>query len=126
MLEYFSHGDLVTSAKLNAIIAIINDVETQTHGFSHVPGGRDADIAGTMFTMKHTKRWLVYRSTGDIYDMTEVMAGVPLDDIENHTTLGDCGEITCAFDLHSVDWLSYGMMYIVEGCEWAMEDDARA
>jgi len=126
MLNYFSHGDLITAEKLNAIIAIINDVETQTQGFSMVSGGRDADIAGTMFAMKHTKRYLVYRSTGDIYDLSEVLAGVPLDDIENHTSLGDCGELTCAHDLHSIEWLSYGMMYIVEGCEFAMEDDARA
>ena len=116
-MKYFKHGDTVTAAALNAIVDTINDVEAQSQLSSYVFGGRDAVAAGTIFYGIHQRRWLAYKSTGEIRDTAN-----PLNIME----LPDCNDAFCMFDLHTVPWLKYGDLYAVEGSEFALETDTDA
>jgi len=119
-MKYFSHCDVVTAARLNEIVNAINAAETQTGFSSYIIGGRNAVIPGVQYFGHHRKRWLMYRSVGEIYDVN----GTP--DLETNTQLSDCDEDICVFDLHTVPWLKYGDIYVVEGSEFALESDTDA
>lgn len=119
-MSYFSHGDTITTANLNALVNAINSIETQTGFNTYVLGGRDALIAGTVFHGVHTRRWLIYRSTGEIRDFDD-----PTNE-EKITVLPDCNAPFCVFDTHTIPWLKYGMMYEIEGTEFALETDVNA
>jgi len=128
-MKYFKHGDRVTATDLNAIVTAINAVETQTTGFSSYSfGGRDAVVAGTIFYGVHQRRWLAYRSTGEVRSMDYVPGATEDDEpISGHRVeLPDCNEEFCMFDLHTVGWLKYGHTYAVEGSEYALETDTNA
>jgi hypothetical protein len=102
---------------LNAIVGILNTIETNFSNNSFILGSRDADLAGQVFYFRHAKRWLAFRSTGKIFQ-----ADIP----GNYTTLSDCGGFICSQDLHTIPWLTYGMLYGIEGCEYAFEMDSNA
>lgn len=123
-MKYFKHGDRVTATDLNAMVDAINAVEVQTAGFnSYAFGSRDAVVAGTVFYGVHQRRWLVYRSTGEVRTFGYNPA---TPEIGNTIVLPDCNEEFCMFDLHTVGWLKYGDLYEVEGSEYAMETDTNA
>lgn len=116
MPSYFSHGETVTAAKLNEIVTALNGAEAASNYGVRLFGARPADGPGVVFYIVHRRRWLIYDSAGTIYDITNPTV--------NTTEVSDVeGDAIGAFDLHSLPWLSYGMLYAAEGFENAMEDD---
>jgi hypothetical protein len=68
------------------------------------------------FFLIHKRRWLIYKSTGEIQHPTEP-------ETYPAVSLSDTGGI-CAADLdQEVDWLVPGMLYKVVGCSVCFEDD---
>lgn len=67
---------------------------------------------GSCLTFFHTYQFLIFGSTGEIIDPSGVGSSVALSDPESGYGV---------YDLSSVDWLTYGMVYRVEGVTWARE-----
>lgn len=67
---------------------------------------------GSCLTFFHTFPYLIFGSTGEIVDPSGIGSNVALSDPE--TGYG-------VYDLTGVDWLTYGMVYRVEGVTWARE-----
>ena len=72
-----------------------------------------------VFSIVHRKRYLFYRSTGAIVDLTAV-------EPEDSITLSESSVKTGVFqryDLDSISWLAYGTLDQVTGVGWCEEDD---
>lgn len=67
---------------------------------------------GSCLTFFHTYRYLIFGSTGEIIDPSGLGSIV---------TLADPPKGYGVYDLSSIDWLTYGMVYRVEGVTWARE-----
>lgn len=65
-------------------------------------------------TFFHTYPYLIFGSTGEIIDPSGVGTA---------STLTDPDFGFGIFDLTGIDWLTYGMVYRVEGVTWAREVD---
>ena len=118
-MKYFVHGDKVCDEDLNQIVDAINNAQTDFQMSSYVFGCLDAYVAGTIFQGIHTNRWFVYRSTGELRSMDYVVDSDPM--IGHMTVLPDCNDLYCIFDLHTVEWLKYGDVYLMEGSEFGLE-----
>lgn len=108
----WAHGDYPTAAKLNAYRDDLNTA----HG---AIGDAGLSLAcehksSAEFYLTHNYRYLYWDSTGQIQS-TDGTKTVGLSDPD---TPGAAGQI----DLDSIDWLLYGMMYVVTGVTWCMED----
>lgn len=68
---------------------------------------------GSFLTIFHTFRYLAYGSTGEIVDPSGIGANITVTD-------PDTGTIGY-YDLESVDWMTYGMVYRVTGVTWCRE-----
>ena len=71
---------------------------------------------GSVLTMYHRFKWLAYGSTGRIIDPSGLGADVSLSDPD--TGVG-------FYDLETISWLTYGMVFRVDGVTWAAEVDAK-
>lgn len=67
---------------------------------------------GSCLTFFHTFPFLIFGSTGEIIDPSGVGSPVTLTDPDSGYGV---------YDLTGVDWLTYGMVYRVEGVTWARE-----
>lgn len=63
-------------------------------------------------TFFHTFPYLIFGSTGQIIDPTGFGSPVMLSDPDTGYGI---------YNLESIDWLTYGMIYRVEGVDWARE-----
>ena len=63
-------------------------------------------------TFFHTFPYLIFGSTGQIIDPTGVGSSVTLTDPDTGYGI---------YNLEGIDWLTYGMVYRVEGVTWARE-----
>jgi len=68
---------------------------------------------GSFLSIFHTFRYLAYGSTGEIVDPSGLADPVAITDAET----GKVG----FYDLEGIDWLTYGMVYRVEGVTWCRE-----
>jgi len=127
-MKYFKHGDSVTHTDLNTLVTAINNLETEQGLNSYAFGSKDAALAGVIFYGVHRRRWIVYRSTGEIRSLDYIINPSDEDNplAGYRTELPDCNEEFCMFDTHTVGWLKYGDMYAVEGSEFALETDTDA
>jgi len=120
------HGDLVVYTTLNQIkdniLAIYNAVGTDAVNPAACGNAEhtnhSTETEGSTLRMFHTFRWLVYGSSGTLTDPTGVGASVSLSD---NPVAGQ----PAYYDLESIDWLEYGMMYDVSGVVYALELDLR-
>jgi hypothetical protein len=119
-------GDLVTVAILNQIKDNINAAHTALGADAYNWGAPinpehaydgALKLEGSLLSFFHRFRWLAYGSTGVIIDPSGVGDDVTLSDPE----AGTIG----FHDLESIEWLTYGMYYRVEGVTWAQEYDIR-
>jgi hypothetical protein len=67
---------------------------------------------GQIFNLRHTYRWLLFDSTGELVDLSGVNDPVNIPDPETGFGIKDLNEI---------DWLTVGMFYKITGCEFAYE-----
>jgi len=127
-MRYFKQGETITHTDLNGMVNAINALDVATSGFSSYSFGcRDAVWPGTEFYGIHQRRWLIYRSTGEVHSMDYVPGPDEDTPLSGHRVeLPDCNEEFCMFDLHTVGWLKYGDWYTVEGSEFALETDTDA
>lgn len=110
----WSHGDYVDSASMQVYSDDLNAmrpmlaVQRISWGvpFSTMPEAQT-------FWLVRKRRWLIYKSTGEIVDHLGVQKSV---------SLSDSDEIN-VFDLDTVKWLFPGMLYKVVGCSVAFEDE---
>jgi hypothetical protein len=107
--KQWSHGDAVTAThmnkyrdSLNAIYAKIGD---SNYNFA-VPHGMSGIFV-------HRFRWLHYSNSGVLMDINGSE-----DSMVNLS--GDENEFD-VYDLESVPWLQYGMMYRVDNCDMCCE-----
>lgn len=68
----------------------------------------------SMMAFIHKNRFLIYEGDGRIIDPSGVGDTITLSDPENVNEVGE-------YDLDSIDWLTYGMQYRVDGVEWCAE-----
>lgn len=109
----FVQGDYLTAAQLNAIDTAL-DAAHDALGDVALNFPTLADVSSAVFTMPHMKRYLWFRSTGAIVDPAGIGETVSISDENNAPT---------KYDLNSVSWLYYGMIYHVTGVAWCLESE---
>lgn len=72
---------------------------------------------GSFLTIFHTFRYLAYGSTGEIIDPSGIGDPIAITDPDSDAETGPIG----FYDLEGIDWLTYGMVYRVEGVTWCRE-----
>lgn len=120
-ISKFEEGDNFTHTDYNAIRSNLIDLHDKHPGVmrnhaasvSHDHGFWSSVFQDSEQTFTHTFRYLAYKSTGAIRDITGLA-----DDV----SLSDTGDINF-FDLDTVGWLAYGMTYIVTGVTHCIEVD---
>lgn len=120
------HGDLVVYTKLNQLKDNIQAIYDAIGADAINPAAcgnaehsnHSTETEGSTLRMFHTFRWLVFGSAGTISDPTGIGANVSLSDPD---VAGQPGY----YDLDSIDWLEYGMMYDVDGVLYAKEEDLK-
>lgn len=111
-MNLFAGLGYVTAAALNQFVAELTAL--------NLPVWPPANLAGPIersegkFTLHRQRRYLVFKSQGDLVDPTGANPSVSLSEQE--------GEYT-SLDLDSVEWLAYGMEYRVTGVSTCYEDD---
>jgi len=115
----WSHGNTPTAAAmnkysdaLNALYAIAGNAALNFATYQDRKNQPNA-VNDSGFYFIHKQRWLWFRSTGQIEDP----AG-----LNDDVSLSDNGTMT-SYDLDTVDWLAYGALYRVTGCNFCCEDD---
>ena len=112
----WSHGDVPTAALMNtysngqnAIDALldISDKNVTSPVF-------DGDEDDAIWIFTHLNRYLIYDDECTVYQWGNA---------DNITSLEEppVGEVG-VYDLDTISWLTYGMVYAVEGTAWAIED----
>ena len=109
----WQHGDYVTASELNKYGATL-DAAHDALGDVALNFPTLADVSSAVFTMPHMKRYLWFRSTGAIVDPAGIGETVSISDENNAPT---------KYDLNSVSWLYYGMIYHVTGVAWCLESE---
>lgn len=110
----FAHGDYPTAANLTKFSDGLNAIYTAVNGKSAVFCARTKESgtdANSFYTLVHVFRWLFYTGEGSITNIAQ----------DETTPLPDTGG-TNIFDLNTVDWLTYGMVYRATGVTFALED----
>lgn len=110
----WAHGDTVSAANMQ----IYSDGLTAIKPMIGETRRTWAVFASTWdeaqeFNIVHKRRWLIYKSTGQITDPNGVFDPVDLPDSDPINV----------YDLDTVDWLLPGMVYHVIGCSVCMEDE---
>lgn len=111
-MKVWAHGDTLLAADLNALGTGLNTARTLSgDAILNVPT-QGAYAAGAVFFLIHTQRYLHFKSTGKLGNITNTE--------ETGLSTGDAE--FGVLDLDGVDWLAYGQLYKVTGCEMACED----
>lgn len=104
---YFKHGDYPLAAELNKLGS--NDTEFNSIIDPNVFGAR----YGSRITYSHSFRYLWFKGTGTIVDLS---------DSGNTVSLSDDG-VPTQYDLDSVDWMSYGKLYQAINLDFSLESN---
>ena len=108
----------------------VNDVQLQKYSddleYIHDKSGDNTDVvctpsrlSSTVFNIVHRQRYLFYRSTGAIKDLSLIEDDITLSEDNGAATDGPFQR----YDLDSISWLQYGTLYQVTGVGWCEEDD---
>jgi hypothetical protein len=122
----WEHGDIPTAADMNKYSDGLTAIYNAINGKRHAPAARwrqylsaSADTHFLAVTTDnsycvniHTQRFLFYGGSGQLTNL----AGTET------TSLPDNTGGTNIFDLDSVGWLNYGLVYEITGVQWAFED----
>lgn len=92
--------------------AIGTDAINLGAGFNAEHSVHIAVTEGSCLVFFHTYPYLIFGSTGQIIDPTGFGSPVSLTDPDSGYGV---------YDLTGIDWLTYGMVYRVEGVTWARE-----
>ena len=108
----WAHGDVDVSAAninkyTNSIIALAAVIGTVKKTYA-TPSRQSSAV----FTLYHTRRWLWFTSTGAIVDPSGIGTSVSISEVNDTFT---------AYDLDTVEWLTYGSLYTVTGVGWCQE-----
>lgn len=108
----WSRGDAVTAARMQAYSNGLNEIYALSDYSSSgiIPYDTDFDN----FYFQHVHRWLHYDGNGTIIDANDSTNTVSLSEGANNEP--------AVYDLNSISWLFYGGFYIVDGCDWCVED----
>lgn len=123
----WAHGDIPTAANMQKYSDGLNAIYTAINGKKHIRASRlrqwltrssDTHHLGVTDALSyllnvHQWRWLLYQGAGTLSNV----AGSETTSLPDTTNGG-----TNTFDLDSVDWLNYGMIYRVNGVNFALED----
>ncbi len=121
-IDPVEHTDSVTIATFNnlktGIDAIYDILGTTAVNYPAIGnyefGPNSPDNDQSQLTFIHTNRYLLYEGDGTIIDPSGVGADIAISDPETTDEVGE-------YDMDSVDWLTYGMQYRVQGVNWCME-----
>lgn len=119
--EDVNEGEVVSHATFQSIKdniyaiydALGTDAINEAAAYNPEHGEHSFVTEGSFLTIFHTFRYLAYGSTGEIVDPSGIGANVSVTD----PATGKIGY----YDLEGVDWMTYGMVYRVEGVTWARE-----
>jgi hypothetical protein len=113
--KQWSRGDVPTAAQMNQYSTALTAAH-EVVGDTAVNPVIQQGVSEARFFLRHTHRYLFFRSQGQIEDPNGVEDPVSLSEQKS-------GAVT-RFDLDDVGWLNYGMIYMVTGCSQCMEDSA--
>ena len=110
----WAHGDVdVSAANINKYTNSIIALEAQI-GSVAMTMATPSRVSDGYLTLYHTRRWLWFTSTGLIEDPSGIGDDVSISEIPDTIT---------AYDLDTVDWLTYGILYYVTSVGWCQESD---
>lgn len=112
-MKIWQHGDTLPAADLNALSAGLNTARGQSGDAILNVATSGAYGPGAVFFLVHVKRYLHFKSTGKLSNNS----------LTQETSLSTGDAEFGVLDLDGVDWLTYGALYRVIGCEMACEDD---
>lgn len=112
-MKIWQHGDTLPAADLNALSAGLNTARVLSGDAVLNVATSGAYGPGAVFFLIHTQRYLHFKSTGKLSNVSGTE--------ETGLSTGDAE--FGVLDLDGVDWLAYGSLYRVIGCEMACEDD---
>ena len=108
--ERWAHGDIPTAADMNKYSAALNTIRAAIGDAAVNVALRKTPNSG-FWTMIHKHRWLSFKGTGTLSDMTGTET-VSLEDVDDAVTI---------YDLQALTWLTYGSMYKVLSVSFAEE-----
>ncbi len=111
-MKIWQHGDTLPAADLNALSAGLNTARGQSGDAVLNIATSGAYAPGAVFMFVHVHRYLHFKSTGKLQNITNT----------EETGLSTGDSEYGVLDLDGVDWLIYGGLYKVTGCEMACED----
>ena len=112
MARQWSHGDTVSAADLNAYSTALTALHARILSTSIRMATPNQYGSGNIYRFVHRNRWLHFKSTGQIKNA----AGT------QQATLSPINDTYTSFDLQSLNWLAYGQLYQVVGCDMASEE----
>ena len=112
-MKIWQHGDTLPAADLNALSSGLNTARTLSGDVVLNVATQGAYGPGAVFWFIHAKRYLHFKSTGKLSN--------PSGTQEMSLSTGD--KEFGVYDLDGLDWLTYGGLYRVTGCEMCCEDD---
>jgi hypothetical protein len=115
----FAHGDYPTAANLTKLsdgLSFIYASLNSGKSVTFLVKSKDTTLSyfsdSSPFNVcVHIHRWLFYTGEGTMKNIAQTQT----------TSLPDAGG-TNIFDLDSVEWLTYGMPYMITGVDFALED----
>lgn len=108
------HGDYPLASTVNSISDTL-DTAHDALGDVAMNFPTLADVSSGQFIFPHVKRYLWFQSTGTIEDISGGGGEtVSISEENNKPT---------KYDLDSVSWLYYGLIYRVSGVSWCMESE---
>lgn len=111
-MKIWAHGDTLPAADLNALSAGLNTARGLSGDAVLNVATSGAYGTGNVNFFIHTQRYLHFKSTGKLGNITNT----------EETGLSTGDSEFGVLDLDGVEWLAYGSLYTVTGCEMACED----
>ena len=111
-MKIWQHGDTLPAADLNALSTGLNTARTLSGDAVRNVATSGAYGTGATFWLVHVQRYLHFKSSGTLQSSSGL----------SETSLSTGDETYGVLDLDGVDWLTYGGLYRVVGCEMACED----
>lgn len=108
----WKHGDIPTAALMNKYADAQNALATMAVAGRANAAGAAGRGVGALWTYIHVHRYLYFDGTGEVRDP---------DNADNAVTLSDPPAGWGRYDLHSVNWLYPGKLYIVAGASGCLE-----
>lgn len=105
---YFKHGDYPLAAELNKLCT--NDTEFNDIIDPNIFGAR----YGSRITYSHSFRYLWFKGTGTLVSLSD-----PLDTV----SISDDGGVPTQYDLDSIDWMAYGLIYQAINLDYSLESN---